>query len=54
MAFLRTHRISRFLKIGRRTPLTPQERTNLYVSRMPIAVFTASLGGHAPDGRFSA
>jgi len=30
----------------RRLNLTPQERTNLYVSRMPIAVITASLGGH--------
>ncbi|SPM33515.1 conserved hypothetical protein [Mycobacterium rhizamassiliense] len=32
-----------------RTALTPQERANLYVSRMPIAVVTASLGGHPPD-----
>lgn len=30
-----------------RAGLTPQERANLYVSRMPIAVVTASLGGHA-------
>ena len=29
--------------------LTPQERANLYVSRMPIAVVAASLGGHPND-----
>jgi len=33
----------------RRLNLTPQERANLYVSRMPIAVITASLGAH-PTG----
>jgi hypothetical protein len=32
------------LRVRRR--LTPQERANLYVSRMPIAIVTASLGGH--------
>lgn len=29
--------------------LTPQERANLYVSRMPIAVVTPPLGGHPAD-----
>lgn len=61
MAFVVTHRFSAvsggrsMLRAGRllakkfhaRAGLTPQERANLYVSRMPIAVVTASLGGHA-------
>jgi hypothetical protein len=65
MAFVVTHRLSRLtrgprhslLRSGRllvsklhtRSRLTPQERANLYVSRMPIAVVTASLGGHPSD-----
>jgi hypothetical protein len=65
MAFVVTHRLSGLMKgrgrsmlrSGRRLTnrlhlrrtLTPQERANLYVSRMPIAVITASLGGHPSD-----
>jgi len=36
-------------KLCVRSTVTPQERANLYVSRMPIAVVTASLGGHPSD-----
>ena len=65
MAFVVTHRLTGIartrgasvLRAGRlladklqaRSSLTPQERANLYVSRMPIAVVTASLGGHPSD-----
>lgn len=65
MAFVVAHRLTgpqrgrgrSMLRIGRhligklhaRSTLTPQERANLYVSRMPIAVISASLGGHPPD-----
>ncbi|MCV7378129.1 hypothetical protein H7K38_05610 [Mycobacterium alsense] len=44
-------RVGRLLadKLHARSALTPQERANLYVSRMPIAVVTASLGGHPYD-----
>lgn len=66
MTFIVGHRLTArkrgtsrsMLRVGRlladkwhaRSTLTPQERANLYVSRMPIAVVTASLGGHPSDG----
>jgi hypothetical protein len=37
-------------KLCRRGSLTPRERANQYVSRMPIAVITASLGAHPSAG----
>jgi hypothetical protein len=66
MAFVTTQRVSGFLRLRERSMLSagrvlakrlrarctlaPQERANLYVSRMPIAVITASLGGHPASG----
>lgn len=47
-SLLRTGRLLADRLCGWRTP-TPEQRANRYVSRMPIAVITASLGGHPSD-----
>lgn len=56
MAFVASHRLpgASMLRgvanrLFTRSAVTPQERANRYVSRMPIAVVTASLGGHPSD-----
>lgn len=36
-------------RITHRAHLTPYERHNLQMSHVPLAVVTASLGGHATD-----
>jgi hypothetical protein len=63
MTFVVTHRVSTMhwsmLHAGRRAAgrfrarcnLTPQQRANLYVSRMSPAVITASVGGRPYRGQ---
>ena len=62
MAFIVTQRLSAGTRVQGRSMLragrrlisklrlpripTPEERANLYISRMPIAIITASPGGH--------
>jgi hypothetical protein len=39
-------------RLQARRNLTPQERANLYISKMPVAVITSCVGGHpAPSDR---
>lgn len=57
MAFVLTHPVSTIRgslraagRLRTRRNLTPQQRAGLYVSRMPVAMVTASLGGHPSPG----
>ncbi|WP_193748599.1 hypothetical protein [Gordonia terrae] len=44
-------RAPRWMRTRRDRDLTPEERRNLQASRVPVAVVTASLGGHAYNYR---
>lgn len=48
MSFVLVHRVTQQLagRLRHRRELTDQQRVNHYISRMPVAVVTASLGGH--------